>query len=159
MKAIYVILCAMFCMSVMAQQVNLNTLDKSNRNDSLVSLSNTVVKTFGPGYYRDYIVPVVTEGVFETNDTRQEVAKNIGREFYEITYFYDKSKETLDFDFSAKVKVWKDTGEPLEVIFGNGYGRNFFFIPYDALMQERSIIEQVPYEQAKVQKAKFANEN
>lgn len=104
-------------------------------------------------------VPVVTEGVFETNDKRQEVAKNIGREFYEITYFYDKSKETLDFDFSAKVKVWKDTGEPLEVIFGNGYGRNFFFITYDALMKERSIIEQVPYEQAKVQKAKIVNEN
>lgn len=159
MKVIYFIVCAMFCINVMAQRVNLNTLDESNRNDYLILLSKEVVKTFGPGYYRDYIVPIITEGVFTTNDKREDISKNIGRKFYEITYFYDKSKETLDFDFSAKVKVWKDTGEPLEVIFGNGYGRNFFFITYEELMKERAMIEQVPYEQVKVQKAKFVDAN
>ena len=33
----------------------------------------------------------------------------------------------FDFGFAARVRIWKDTGEPLDVIFGNGMGRNFFF--------------------------------
>ena len=158
MKVIYFFICAMFSMNVMAQHMNLDTLNESNRNDYLISLSKEIVKTFGPDYYRD-MAPVITDSVFETIDERPEIKKNVGREYYEVTYPYDKSKEILDFDFSAKVKVWKDTGEPLEVIFGNGYGRNFFFIPYDELIKERSAIEQIPYEQAKVQKAKFVGSN
>ena len=33
----------------------------------------------------------------------------------------------FDFGFAARVRIWKDTGEPLDVIFGNGMGRNFLF--------------------------------
>lgn len=33
----------------------------------------------------------------------------------------------FDFGFAARVRIWKDTGEPLDVIFGNGMGRNFSF--------------------------------
>lgn len=158
MKAIFFLICAMFSMNVIAQRTNLDTLNESNRNNYLISLSKEIVKTFGPDYYRN-MTPVIIDGVFETTDERPEIKKNVGREYYEVIYPYNNSKEVLDFDFSAKVKVWKDTGEPLEVIFGNGYGRNFFFIPYDELIKERSAIEQIPYEQAKVQKAKFVGSN
>ena len=36
----------------------------------------------------------------------------------------------FDFGFAARVRIWKDTGEPLDVIFGNGWGRNFFFLSF-----------------------------
>lgn len=107
------------------------------RKDYLISLSEDVIRMFGPGYYRENVDVVVTEEVFDTDDKRRKISRNIGREYYEVTYSYDKSREVLDFDFSAKVRVWKDTGEPLEVIFGNGYGRNFFFKPYRRLKKRK----------------------
>ena len=36
----------------------------------------------------------------------------------------------FDFGFAARVRIWKDTGEPLDVIFGNGMGRNFLFLSF-----------------------------
>lgn len=36
----------------------------------------------------------------------------------------------FDFGFAARVRIWKDTGEPLDVIFGNGWGRNFLFLSF-----------------------------
>lgn len=50
------------------------------------------------------------EGIFRSDSEKQEIIRNIGREYYLVTFPYDKSKETLDFDFSAEVKIWKDTG-------------------------------------------------
>ena len=46
----------------------------------------------------------------------------MGRAFYTIIYWYDKTKERLEEDFAAKVKIWADTGEPASVLFGCNYG-------------------------------------
>lgn len=146
MKYLVCILISMLsCFGAIAQ--NLGKMDKVQRDKYLIELSTEVIKKFGPGYYRN-VVPVITDGVFETTDKRPEIKKNIGREYYEVTYSYDKSKELLDFDFSAKVRIWKDSGEPSEVIFGNGYGRNFFFLSYKEQTDARATIEVVPYQQA-----------
>lgn len=123
MKYLVLFLMSMFpLLSISAQ--NLEKMDSVQRNKYLIDLSSEVIKTMGPGYYRN-THPMISEGVFISNDGRAKIKKNIGRKYYEIKYPYDKSKETLEFDFSAKVRIWKDTGEPCDVIFGNGYGKNF----------------------------------
>lgn len=125
MKYLVLFLMSMFpLLSISAQ--NLEKMDSVQRNKYLIDLSSEVIKTMGPGYYRN-THPTISEGVFKSNDGRAKIKKNIGRKYYEIKYPYDKSKETLEFDFSAKVRIWKDTGEPCDVIFGNGYGKNFSF--------------------------------
>ena len=148
----------MFCSDMMARSVDLRSLDSLERKDYLISLSEDVIRMFGPGYHRENVDVVVTEEVFDTDDKRRKISRNIGREYYEVTYSYDKSREVLNFDFSAKVRVWKDTGEPLEVIFGNGYCRNFFFEPYCRLKKRKTEVKQVPYQQAIVQEAGFMDE-
>lgn len=146
MKYLVFILISMFSyFGVMTQ--DLGKLNKVQRDKYLVDLSTQVIKKFGPDYYRN-VTPIITEGVFESDDKRSEIKNNIGRKYYEVTYSYDKSKEVLDFDFSAKVRIWKDNGEPCDVVFGNGYGKNFFFLSYKEQTDTRAIIEVVPYQQA-----------
>lgn len=145
MKYLVLFLMSMFpLLSISAQ--NLEKMDSVQRNKYLIDLSSEVIKTMGPGYYRN-THPTISEGVFKSNDGRAKVKNNIGRKYYEIKYPYDKSKETLEFDFSAKVRIWKDTGEPCDVIFGNGYGKNFFFSSYKEQTKSRTATDKVPYQQ------------
>lgn len=145
MKYLVLFLMSMFpLLSISAQ--NLEKMDSVQRNKYLIDLSSEVIKTMGPGYYRN-THPTISEGVFKSNDGRAKIKKNIGRKYYEIKYPYDKSKETLEFDFSAKVRIWKDTGEPCDVIFGNGYGKNFFFSSYKEQTKSRTATDKVPYQQ------------
>ena len=155
MRALYLLICTMFCINAMAQQANFEALNSSEKEKHLISLSNDIIKLLGPGYYRE-VTPTITEEKFESSDKRSEISRNIGRTYYEVTYGYDNSKESLDFPFSAKVSIWKDTGEPFEVIFGNGYGRNFFFITYDEVLKRKVIMEPVPYQQIKSQKQRLS---
>lgn len=146
MKYLVFILMSVFsCFGVMAQ--DLGKMDEVQRDKYLINLSTQVIKKFGPDYYRN-VTPTITEGTFESTDKRSEIKSNVGREYYEVTYPYDKSKEILDFDFSAKVRIWKNSGEPCDVIFGNGYGKNFFFLSYKEQTDARAIIDVVPYQQA-----------
>lgn len=130
-------------MGMSAQTVNLGKMNEKERNEYLVKLSKEVIKNFGPDYYRD-LPPTIEEG---KNDYLK--GKDIeGREYYCVTFPYDKTKEILDFPYSAYVKIWKDTGEPFSVIFGNGWGRNFLQISYKEWV-EAGITEddQVKYQQ------------
>lgn len=146
MKYLVFILISIFSyFGVLAQ--DLEKMDKVQRDKYLISLSTQVIKKFGPDYYRN-VAPIITEEIFESTDKRSEIKSNVGREYYEVTYPYDKSKEVLDFDFSAKVRIWKDSGEPCEVVFGNGYGKNFLFLSYKEQTDARAIIDVVPYQQA-----------
>lgn len=98
MKYLVLFLMSMFpLLSISAQ--NLEKMDSVQRNKYLIDLSSEVIKTMGPGYYRN-THPTISEGVFKSNDGRAKIKKNIGRKYYEIKYPYDKSKETLEFDFS-----------------------------------------------------------
>ncbi len=127
---------------------NLENMNQEQRENYLIATSNEVIKTFGPDYYRDNQKPTISgPEKFCSGDKRTEIAKNVGREYYIITYPYDKSKETLDFDFSSEVKIWKDTGEPLDVTFGNGHGKSFLFIPYKQ-QKMLDVNDKVPYQQA-----------
>ena len=130
-----------------AQTVNLGEMSEKERNEYLVKLSKEVIKNFGPGYYRE-LTPTIEE-------TKNEIFKGKdlgdieGREYYRVTFPYDKTKEILDWPFSARVKIWKDTGEPFAVSFGNGYGKSFFHLSYKEWVEVGiKKNDQVKYQQA-----------
>lgn len=123
-------------------------MSKTEREKYLINLGNEVITTYGPGYFRENIPPTISKlQKFRANDKRSIIQNNVGREFYELTYPYDPAKETLDWNYAALVKIWKDNGQPFSVLFGNGVGRSFFFEPY-IKPNARTIVKQVPYQQA-----------
>lgn len=154
MKHIFVLIFSlMFGLNAIAQTSDLGKMSMESRNNYLINIANNVSKTFGPDYVKYFGQPVISEVIKldknDFGDSKEEFRKNIGREYYVITFPYDNSKVKLDFDFAAKVRVWKDTGEPLDVVFGNGYGRNFLLLSYAHQTMARNTIEVVPFQQAK----------
>ena len=80
MKYLVLFLMSMFpLLSISAQ--NLEKMDSVQRNKYLIDLSSEVIKTMGPGYYRN-THPTISEGVFKSNDGRAKIKKNIGRKIF-----------------------------------------------------------------------------
>ena len=147
-KLLLLFVCAFSFLGMSAQTVNLGDMSEKSRNEYLVKLSKEVIKNFGPDYYRD-LPPSIEE---KKNDYLE--GKDIeGREYYQVTFPYDRTKEILDFPYSAYVKIWKETGEPFVVIFGSGWGRNFLQVSYKEWV-EKGILEtdKVKYQQVKYKK-------
>ena len=118
------VLCTLFLSSCKRPEV----LD----NSTLVNSARNVALTFGPAYVPYFKEANVSDvQVFKKEDyggdSRPQIRKQIGRKFYTVTFTYDSTAVKFDFGFAARVRIWKDTGEPLDVIFGNGWGRNFLF--------------------------------
>ena len=117
------VLCTLFLSSCKRPEV----LD----NSTLVNSARNVALTFGPAYVPFFKEANVSDvQVFQKEDygdSFPEIKKQIGRKFYTVTFTYDSTAVKFDFGFAARVRIWKDTGEPLDVIFGNGWGRNFLF--------------------------------
>lgn len=134
---------------------SLGKMTRANREAYMISLGNEVTRAFGPGYYRKYKRSHISKAKkFQDGDMRPEIQKNIGRRYYTVTFLYDPSKEVLEWNFASKVDIWQDTGEPIEVVFGNGYGINFLFQSYEE--QLRSINRKVvPYQQVKSANARL----
>ena len=101
-------------------------------NSTLVNSARNVALTFGPAYVPYFKEANVSDvQVFKKEDygdSRPQIRKQIGRKFYTVTFTYDSTAVKFDFGFAARVRIWKDTGEPLDVIFGNGWGRIFFVL-------------------------------
>ena len=120
------VLCTLFLSSCKRPEV----LD----NSTLVNSARNVALTFGPAYVPYFKEANVSDvQVFKKDDygdSRPQIRKQIGRKFYTVTFTYDSTAVKFDFGFAARVRIWKDTGEPLDVIFGNGWGRNFLFLSF-----------------------------
>lgn len=107
---IYITLCAQ----------NLDNLPTEKRDSLLKAKSKEIILRYGPGYYREYKAPTIERIAVPPSETNPE-GTNVGRAYYMITYWYDKTKERLEEDFAAIVRIWADTGEPTSVLFGCNY--------------------------------------
>lgn len=134
-------------------------MSQKDKESYLIHLGKEVTKTHGPGYYREFGTPVIQEKIFASDDKRQEVQQNVGREYYDVIFPYDTTKEQLEWDFASCVSIWKDTGEPQNVIFGNGMGINFLFEPYKkADARSGETVKQIPYQKAAKRRNPFKSE-
>lgn len=103
-------------------------------NKEIIETAKNVTMTYGPAYvpfFRDAKISEVQ--VFQREDygdSFPEIKKQIGRKYYTVTFTYDSTSVKFAFNYAAKVRIWEDTGEPMDVIFGNGMGRNFLFLNF-----------------------------
>jgi len=118
--------------NAMAQ--NLDRLPQPKRDSILISIAKEVILKYGPDYYREYAKPIIKRS-------------NTDRAAYEVTFLYDKTEETLEWDYAAKVFIWADTGNPGSVFFGNGFGRG---IPEGREWLTDTTISPVPYQESVV---------
>ena len=107
--------------TIMAFSQNLDNIPTEKRDSLLKAMSKEIILRYGAGYYREYKVPTIERVVVPPSETNPE-GINVGRAYYMITYWYDKTKERLEEDFAAIVRIWADTGEPAAVLFGCNYG-------------------------------------
>ena len=103
---------------------NLSFMPDVKRDSLLISIAKEVILKYGPDYYREYKQPVISykqyPSVGKINDKRFTMLAD--RYYYVVTYLYDKTEETLEWDYAAEVRIWEDTGNPSGVMFGNGIG-------------------------------------
>lgn len=135
MKPLSLIIAFVCCLNVVAQPKihNLSRMNENDRNAYLVEKAKEVVLNFGPDYYREYGEPEISELKTFTED-RWEKYK--GDKYYTVTFRYDKTKETLEWDFAAEVDIWEKDGEPQGVKFGNGIGLHFLKKSYRQKVKE-----------------------
>ena len=135
MKKIFFILSIILgTVALYAQSLNLTKRTDVPKKACLIETAKNVAMTYGPAYVPFFKDAKISEvQVFQKEDygdSIPELKKQIGRKYYTITFTYDSTSVKFAFDYAAQVRIWKDTGEPLDVIFGNGMGRNFLFLNF-----------------------------
>ena len=117
-----------FSCSVSAQSVNLGFLPTHARKKVLKEIAYNVAATFGPDYvpyFRKYHVSESKKFDRDSYSGKDSlVTKMFGKEYYMVVITKPK-KARIGWNYAAKVRIWKDTGEPLDCTFPNMYGRNF----------------------------------
>lgn len=131
-----------------AQDVVYNETTASQFDKNLVSTAIQVCNAFGPDYKVNNATKVEINGpfVFHSDDMRPEIQKNEGKKFYVVTFF-PQDTTSFDYGYLSKVSIWSD-GTPQDVIFGNGYGRNFFFSSFES-QKKHTNINKIPLQKAK----------
>jgi len=137
-KIIFVILLyASYNVAAIAQ--NLNSMPVVKRDSILISIAKEAVLKCGPDYYREYKEPVIRE------DKVPPEGKDAGKIIFWVTFLYDRTEETLEWDYAAQVNIWGDTGRPIAVFFGNGFGRR---IPDNIDWRKDTTIAPMPYQES-----------
>lgn len=133
-RVLFIIFVVWSVVSLNAHSSNSSKLSEPSNKKALIETAKKVALVYGPDYvpfFKDTIVSKVQ--VFKKEDYGEsfsEIKKQIGKKYYTVVFTYDNTSVKFAFDFAAKVRVWKNTGEPLDVIFGNGMGRNFLFLSF-----------------------------
>lgn len=133
MKQISIVLLAIifYIANIEAQEIDLNKMTETARKEYLLKIAKEVTQNFGPGWYRDSVIPSISDlMVFDErpmSETPQlDLSKNIGRKYYIVTFDYDeKTRRKYVWSYASKVRIWADNGEPLAITFGNTYGVHF----------------------------------
>ena len=116
----------MCAVSLFAQTVRLDTMKIGERNDYLTKLAKEVTLAFGPGFYRDSVVPDISivKVFFSSNwgGRDSDLISNDGRKYYTVTF---PTEERLEWNYTSEVDIWEDDGQPQKIMFGTGIGLHF----------------------------------
>ncbi|UOE47760.1 hypothetical protein MTO98_25445 [Mucilaginibacter sp. SMC90] len=123
----------------------ISDLPSRDREYLLTAKAREVILLHGPGYYRDFKAPEIqltqiTESMLPRDLGNREY---LGKMLYIVTFDYDKTKEQQIQNFTAQVSILEESGEILEVVFGNGIRRIFYRDP----SQYRTLQGVVQYQQ------------
>ncbi len=127
------------CWSAFAQQTNLSQMTEKARNEYLTKLAKEVTENIGPGWLQGEVsITISPLKVFDGDgDTREHIKALLGRKYYEVRIIYDeKTRKEVGWSHASEVRIWEDSGEPIDVIFGHNYGRHFLDKPYREFVKE-----------------------
>ena len=142
-KNIFIVLLCVSYHAVTAQ--NLDSMPSSKRDSILISIAKEAILKYGPDYYREYAKPIIERNIISLKGEMNPTGINAGRISYQLTYLYDKTEETLEWDYAAKVSIWADTWHPSRVQIGTGFIR---IIPEDIDWRNDTSIEPFLYQES-----------
>ena len=123
--------------SITQQFLVMDRLTEKERNEYLVNLAREVSENIAPEWLQGNVVPKVSakQKYFSTNK-RPDIQRNVGREFYSVTFYYDEvTKAKLKYDYATRVRIWADNGEVEGIMTGEDWGRVFHETSYEQMKQ------------------------
>lgn len=161
MKRLLMIVSTMLCaINILAQQnylSGLSKIDSSKRDEYLTKIAKDVTNTFGPEFYRDSIAPEISDLMIFKSGTSDlpEIKGNDSRKYYCVKF---TTTEPLEFDYTSRVDIWEDNGQPKAIYFGTGIGVHFLKKSYEEWLNQGITKEdQIQYHLIKTQDNPFKN--
>lgn len=104
-----------------AQSHYLSNMTEEARNENLVKKAKEVALAFAPEWMQWEVTPQVSpKQKYFSNNQRQDIQKNVGREYYAVTFYYnDETKAKIKYDYAATVRIWADSGEVADIGAGD----------------------------------------
>lgn len=104
-----------------AQSHYLSNMTEEARNEYLVKKAKEVALAFAPEWMQWEVTPQVSpKQKYFSNNQRQDIQKNVGREYYAVTFYYnDETKAKIKYDYAATVRIWADSGEVADIGAGD----------------------------------------
>ena len=123
MRTLSLVVAFLCSLQITAQSTvsNLSEMYYPDRNAYLIEKAKEVIMNFAPDYYREYRAPE-----FSGIETLEGWGEHDGEKYYTVTFLYDKTKETLEWNYAARVHIMEKDGEPWGIECGNGMGIHFF---------------------------------
>ena len=109
-----------------------SSLPESERNAKLIEVAKYVYKNpRWENFYREYGTPeiesfVIEGGGKEKNTKSKYFGTDLGSLIYVVIFRYDKTKESMDWDYAAKVYISDKGGMAYAIALGNGIMFKFY---------------------------------
>src|SRR5690606_17947627 len=117
---------------------SLSNLSVEDRKSFLLAKAKQVVLTCAPEYFRIQITPRIVSRIVEKGETR--VPEQVNQKIYEVTFFYDKEEEILEYDFASRVLIFEKNGEPFKIqVGGSDVGLSFDLQSFSKLRSKGEI--------------------
>ena len=123
--------------SITQQFLVMDRMTEQERNEYLVNLAREVSENNAPEWLQGNVVPKVSsKQKYFTYINRPFIQRNVGREFYSVTFYYDEAtKAELKYDYATRVRIWADNGEVASIMTGEDWGRVFYETSYEQMKQ------------------------
>ena len=124
--------------SITQQFLVMDRMTEQERNEYLENLAREVSENIAPEWLQGNVVPKVSsKQKYFTYINRPFIQRNVGREFYNVTFCYDEAtKAELKYDYATRVRIWADNGEVYSIEIGEGMTAVFHDPSYERVKAE-----------------------
>ncbi|MBQ7686137.1 MAG: hypothetical protein IJT28_02750 [Bacteroidaceae bacterium] len=117
---------------------NLRTMNEAERTQILCKKAQEVMSSLAPEWMQWNVIPKVSPiHKYFSNNQRPDIQRNLGREYYIVTFYYDEAtKAKIKYDYAGEVRIWADNGEVESIGTGEGWYRVFHNTSYEQMKKE-----------------------
>ena len=119
--------------SITQQFLVMDRMTEKERNEYFVNLAREVSENNAPEWLQGNVVPKVSsKHKYFSTINRPFIQRNVGREFYSVTFYYDEAtKAKLKYDYATYVRIWADNGDVDSIESGAGWAAAFYDPSYE----------------------------